>query len=430
MLIQAKGKENYRLVRKPSVKVRYQDSTEHVMKVTEQIARDMPDLGLPFMPPQARAAFRTVLDYEMPGANGCVEDILEFAQARGYCADPCDWVPSSEGDWQFPDLYQPWANWLAEEGYTWFYDGVRLTAENWDRWTPTGLAKAFRHLVFVDKTAAYDLLLTVGKAKKDATRLNLLREVGVRGSFYGLHPSDVGVVARFLDDPSHEVRALAREWLKGMNGLETEELHAEVAAKFFTVSDDGSVVFSTDVNAPDLTRSCLSTNLDAVASVLGLTAMDMVVNFDEETFVNAHPLLLTLTTDVEVRKILARRVVEAGLDWPPTVNDLEPDVWEKALRLMFQSPYSSAVFDFLGDKVGTLDMASVRQISHYPYLGQSIAEERASGRLPVNKLYDPLRNLALVASKDAAAELLDEALAAGIAPNNPRLTMLKYNLAL
>jgi len=436
MLIQAKGKENYRLARKPSATKRYRDSTEHVMKVTDQIARDMPELGLPFMPPHARDAFRKVLDYERPATNGSVVAILKFAHARGFCAHPCDWVPSSESDWQYPDLYQPWANWLAEENYTWFYDGVRLTAKNWGRWTPTGRAKAFRHLVNVDKIAAYDLLLNVGLTKKDAIRLSLLRKVGERGSFCGLHPSDVAVVARFLDDRSEEVRTLARKLLDGMNGLQTEQAHAEALARFFKVGADRRITISPEINAPGLMRTCFSTDLDVVAAVLGLTAKDIVRSVDMSSFTdktyhtcNAYHLLIS-TDDIEARRILARRAVDGGLECPTLVKDMEPDVWQKGLRLMFLSPYASAVFDFLGAKVGTLDMASIRQMSCYPNLAPSVTRERASGELPVNKIYDPLRCLALVASKDAAAELLEEARSAGIAPDNPRLTMLKYNLVL
>jgi len=61
---------------------------------------------------------------------------------------------------------------------------------------------------------------------------------------------------------------------------------------------------------------------------------------------------------------------------------------------------------------------------------RSITAERSEGKGPKYVGDDPLRLLAVVASKDAAAELLDEARSAGALEDNPRLAPLKFNLQL
>jgi len=103
MLIESKGAKHYSEMRKSCVQSDY-FAARSIMKVTEQIADEMPQLDLPRMTPEARNAFQAVLAHELLAGNGSVRDLLEFAKARGICAHPCDWVPSSESDNQFPDL--------------------------------------------------------------------------------------------------------------------------------------------------------------------------------------------------------------------------------------------------------------------------------------------------------------------------------------
>lgn len=436
MLIQSNDPKHYSEMRKHwtrAINPYSKDPTEGVMRVTEAIANQMPDLGLPRMPQNARTAFNDVLRYERPPGNGSVRSILTLTQARGYCAHPCDWVPSSEGDHQFPELYEPWAAWLAEKKYTPFYEGVRLTAENFDLWKPSPRVKAFRQLRRRDREAADQLLLTVVVKKPVAIRRDLVRVIGSDAMFNGLYPVDVPVIRHFLNDRDDKIRAYAEQKLNDMNGLETKEDHAKFLAKYFRINRTGlpKVTVSTQFHEDRVMRHCLSTDLDALAGVLGITAKDFVSSFDLEHFKGDLFSLSMRTTDTEARKVLAERVAEAGKECPAFLfRDADTDLWQKALDVNLGSQYPSTVFDFLGPKAGSLDITGVRKISHYSNLKSSIERKNETGQLPVNINYDPLRIIALCANKDAAAEVFQEALAAGIAHDNPRLTMLKYNLSL
>ena len=120
-------------------KLRSRESGPVVLKsVDERLAARLPDLRLPTMPHEARDAFRAILAYEAPPANGSLVNFLQLAQNRGYSADPCDWIP--DYDWKYagrhPELYQPWVDWLSEAGLTKFHSGNRITPENFARFSP------------------------------------------------------------------------------------------------------------------------------------------------------------------------------------------------------------------------------------------------------------------------------------------------------
>ncbi|PTX56774.1 hypothetical protein C8N43_1436 [Litoreibacter ponti] len=443
MLITSKADGVFAKIRKSWAKNLRRTSTHEVMRVSKAIARKMPDLDLPVMPAQARTAFRDVLIYERPPGNGSVEQTLTLAQARGYVAHPCDWVPSAMSDYQFPELYVPWAVWLAEQGYTPFYIGVPLTEANWDRWKPDPRRAAFRHLRRRDRAAGDALLMGPGAKAPAAERLDLLREIGSGGIFYGLYPDDVPIVRHMLNDRSEKVRDLAAEKLAEMDGLETRADHARVLARHFKVQGRGpspklngddtalKVVVSPELHEPNMMRHIHSTDLETLAEVLGLTPMELVCAIDPENFKSDFWGFLMRTRDMKIRAAYLHRLAEAGLETPGrAVPDGEAELAQRALEVALASEYPSTVFDTLGDKAGTLDVATVRRISHFRRFASSITEELETGGLPVNIQYDPLRIVAFIASKDAAAELLQEALDLGMDPDNPRLTMLKFNLAL
>jgi hypothetical protein len=399
-----------------------------------QLASQLPDLGLPRMNEAARAAFRSVLDYQKSASNGSFVDPLALAEARGFCAHPSDWVPAFDNDPQHPLLYQPWVDWLSENGLTPFHEGNKLTSKNWDHWKPRPRLHAFRKLLREDQQTAFGLLMTVGPSQPAATRLALLEAIDAGGSFHGNYPRQVPMLQYFLADHSAKIRTAAEQKLKNMNGLETEAAHAAELAKHIKVSD-GGVTYRTPPapNTRPLSINFSCTTFDLLANAVGLGPHDLARLSDLEELGSNFLMLLVLTGDVETRSIVASRMLER---FPPDhipirlFGGVAPPLWERGLRAQFKSEYPSSVLDFLGAKAGTLDMSLVRQIKHYARMVPSVIQELDSGELPVNEMYDPLRILALVASRGAAGELLREARAAGIAEGNPRLTMLKFNMAL
>jgi hypothetical protein len=423
------GGKNYEHVQ--VTKIRWLGGTELRMSLDEAFVKKVPKPSLPYMSHKARAAFRDVVEYVQPVSNGCMNDILLFAEARGYHAHPADWIPTFKGDNQFPAIYQTMVNWLAENGHIPFFEGVILTKANFDFFSQRVRIQAFKNMLRQDRLAAYDFLLSIGPEKSAQARYDLLNEIDAGAGFYGVYPSDIPILKQFLNDRSKKIRALAEKKLETTCHLATEGDHAKAISHHFSIDEDGDLSISPDFPDANLGRHCWSTNLDALAEELGVSSSYLVSNVSLEDFRGNVFTLFPRTSDTEAKKVLAKRLATAGLECPVSlIRYIPSEDWEKALYVTFKSEYPSTVFDFLGKKAGTLDISRVKQIKHYSRMVDSVTEELRSGKLPTNQSYDPLRNLALVASKEAAEALLQEALSAGMSEKNPRLTMLKLNTAL
>ncbi|MBE1292554.1 MAG: hypothetical protein GJ677_08700 [Rhodobacteraceae bacterium] len=175
----------------------------------------------------------------------------------------------------------------------------------------------------------------------------------------------------------------------------------------------------------------LSTTVDALATVFDMTAEEFVRRLDFELVKSDFAYIIVHTGNVEVRTAVAERMIAAGHDGPHELfRDLPLPVWEQGLRNSFKSPYIFGVNKFLGAEIGTLDASMMQELGAYQTLEQSVVCEMETGALPVNKNHDELRVLGLALDKRAAERVLKAVIALGMAENNPRLTMLKYNLQL
>ncbi|MEM7058252.1 MAG: DUF5691 domain-containing protein [Pseudomonadota bacterium] len=397
-------------------------------KVDAAVTAQMPPLAVPPMKQEARAAFLAILEYEKPMGNGSVRDYLGLAEARGYCAHPFDWVPSWKDDPRFPELYQPWVDWLAENGHSPFHTGVSLTEENWDLWKPGVRAKAFRMLLHSDRTTAHHLLTIKVPIQSAAVRLGILREFQAQ-DFDGNHPSDVPILEQFLADRSDKVRALAEQKIKDMNGLLTEEDHAQELTVYFK-ADEGRVELTSPAYADfKLRKHFQCTTFDHLAAALNLSPGKLANNWDLGLFSYDFLKLVIYTGDEENRLIVAGRAEAAGITLLTEIHPKIPQSIED-LRLSeaLASQYPSTVIDVIGP--GKLDAPVMREWHHFQRMAKSVIEELEQGRLPVNKLYDPLRILGLAVTCDTAKDVREEALSSGMSPENPRLTMLNFNIAL
>lgn len=391
----------------------------------------LPDLGLPRLGPHARAAFRAVLRNEKPTGNMSLDDILRLIEARGYVVHPADWIPRPSGTNHFPPRYAIWSEWLAAWGYWPYTEVVPLTLKNARRFRRDDLRKAFRNLYQKDRAEAYDLLLQLADTAPEQTRYLLLDTVGGGGGFYGNYPSDVPILRRFSNDPSEKVRDLVRKRLRNMEGLETVEAHAEHIAWHLDVQGDRIVASKPEYAKKVLLKNFACTTVEALASQLGLSPLDMIGRWDRDLFATDFWLLIVRCDDVAIRSAYAERRLQDGQEVTPLLlRGVDPPLWERGLRSTFQSPYIFSPFRFLGEKMGTMDATTMQELAAYKSMKASVLQELKTGKLPVNISYDELRVLGLTVDKTAAAEVLREALALGMREDNPRLSMVKLNLAL
>lgn len=405
---------------------------DHIIwKVDPLTALLLPDLGLPRMGPRARAVFRAILRDEKPPGNMSLDDILRLIEARGYVVHPADWVPRPSGTNHFPRRYSIWSEWLAAWGYWPYTEVVPLTLKNALRFRQDDLRKAFRDLYRRDRAAAYELLLQLVKTAPEKTGYLLLDTIGGGGNFSGNYPSDVPILKQFADDPSQKVRDLVTKRLRNMEGLETVEAHAEHIAWHLDVQQDRIVASKPEYVKRVFLKNFACTTVEALASQLGLSPLDMIRRWDRDLFYADFLMLIVRCDDVAIRSAYAGRRLQDGLEvWPQLLRGVDPSLWERGLRSTFQTAYIFSPFRFLGDKMGTMDASTMQELAAYKTMRASVLHEIEKGVLPVNKSYDQLRVLGLTVDKTAAAQVLREAIALGMSGDNPRLLMLKLNLEL
>lgn len=409
----------------------WMDGEAYPRRVNRLTAALMPDLGTPRMSPGARKALKAVFRYEEPMSDGSVTDILQLAEARGFAVHPCDWVPQPT-DTRYPALYRPWAEWLADKGYTAFGEGVRLTRENTLRFRHRDRISAFKRLYSKDRNAAYDFLISSAEIHDEEVRYDLLSEIGGGNLFSGSYPSDVPTLRYFLNDNSPDVRNYARDRLIAIEGKETAEMVAKHIARYLEVKEDSAIV----PVQPDFADACLFSDVlritvEDVAAVFDMQATEFVRRLDIGLVKSDFSYIITKTGSVEVRTIVVERLIEAGYEVGQAYyKDLPRHLWEHGLRSTFQSHYTSSVNNFLGPEMGTLDATMMRDLRVYQNMKRSVLCELETGELPVNEHHDELRILGLALNKSAAGQVLQEAIGLGMAEENPRLTMLHYNLQL
>ena len=391
----------------------------------------LPDLGLPRLGPRARAAFRAVIRHEKPTVNMSVDDILRLIEARGYVVHPADWIPRPSGANPFPPRYSNWSEWLADKGYWHHTEVVPLTLKNARRFRLEELRKSFSNLYQKNRAEAYDLLLNLAGIASEQTRFLLLDTIGGGAGFYGNYPSDVPILKQFANDPSEKVRDLVRKRLRNMEGLETAEAHAEHIAWHLDVQADRIVASKPEYAKKVLLKNFACTTVEALASQLGLSPLDMIGRWDRDLFATDFWLLTVRCDDVAIRSAYAEKRLQDGQDVSPLLlRGVDPLLWERGLQSTFQSQYMFTSFRFLGEKMGTIDAATMQELSAYKKMNSSVLSEIENGTLPVHNNWDPLRVLGLTVDKTAAAQVLREATSLGMREDNPRLLMLKLNLEL
>jgi hypothetical protein len=407
--------------------------------VDEELAKQLPLLRLPYMNDEARAAFRALLHYEKPSANGSLLDLLQFVEARGFCAHPCDWIP--EYSWQLggrhPALYQPWVDWLSEQGLTKFHEGNTLTTENCKRWSRGQRRWALKELIRDGRDDNFRVLKDFASTQPLSIRMQLVDEVYAWGSFDGCYPWQTPLLEYLQNDRAEKVSGVASYKLDRMGAFVTEEAYAQKLAAEMTVTAD-SVRYRDPpedyMMAHHFYKEFVCVSFDAFAAALGLLPVELARRADLDDAGKQLMSVAAMTGDVEVRSIFATRMLDLEIGGEhislALFTGVAQPLWERGLKAMFASPYVNSVQDYLGNKTGTLNSAMMREWNCSHYIAQTVTAELERGELPVNTSYDHLRVLGKVVDKQAAAEVLDEALAAGMKPDNPRLTMLKLNLAL
>jgi len=405
-------------------------------RADETLAENLPDLAVPRMNEGARAALRAVIEFEQPPANGSMADCLALAEARGFCADPRDWLPGYDLPGRHLPLYQPWVDWIAENGLAPFHEYNTLTAANWDRWKPKPLDGALRRSC-LNEPWMTDIVLNHSAAIPAAQRELILQVLSASRDENVIHRWQVPLIEHFLNDRLPKIRAAAQaklnhklsdQWRK-----EQAVEHAAALARHLTVQN-GRVSYAvrSEPHLMPFYTEWQNTTFAALAQALGLTPLQLAHGAELDFLDSQFVSLAARSEDVDVRTIIAQRVL--ATKEPSEIplglfRDLDPGLRQRMLEAQFKSQYWHSVQEFLGPERGFLTPEQMHQMSAYEAVKVSMRIQLEQGK-PVNISYDPLRAVAYSVGKEAAQELLDLVVTAGMKPDHPHLTMLYLNLAL
>lgn len=336
--------------------------------VDEDLAARLPELRLPTMGDPAREVFRTILAYEKPPANGSLVDFLQLAEARGYCAHPCDWIP--DYDWKYavrhPELYQPWVDWLSDAGLTKFHSGNRITPENFRRFSAGQRDGPIKVLIREGRHDDFAAIKAIAAAQPASARRAIVGSIYAWGSFDGCYPWQVPLIDHFLADKSDDVSALARTKRFSVGEFATEDAYARKLAGVLTVTADTVryTVPPEPYGAPFF-RELACVSVDALARTLGLSPAELARRVDLDGLGKDLMSVIAGTGDVEARSIFATRLLDRETGGENLALSLfegvAPPLWERGLQAMLKSPYVNSVQDYLGARTGTLDAVRMRE---------------------------------------------------------------------
>lgn len=249
-----------------------------------------------------------------------------------------------------------------------------------------------------------------------------------------VHSWQVPLIERFLGDRSAKIRDAARAMLQYKNVEQSQREHAQALVQHLVV-ESGRVRYAVkpEPHSMPFLRHWSGTTFAALAAALGLTPAQLAHGAELDLLDSSFMIMATGTGDVEVRTILGRRLLATtgGENIALLLfRDLDPGLRERALEAYFQSNYINSVQEFLGKEAGQLTPEQMHRMSAFQNIQEWLARHLKEGIKPVNLSYDPVRVVALSVGKEAAQKALDLALSAGMKPDNPRLTMLRFNLAL
>lgn len=401
----------------------------------------LPDLALPAVPDAARQVFRATLkDFEQ---HGLAERLLGFVASRGFVAHPLDWMPKSATT-DAPDIYAPWVDWIARREADHALPDDRLGAENWDAFFPAARRSELARMRIHDPAAARALLQEKAGGEPAETRLRLVQVMQTN-----LQRDDRPYLESLLTDRSGKVKSLAAHLLSRLgvsvgDDADKASAHAELAD---FIEAKRSLILRRRKLAPRALKTAAQERRRADLFEL-CTLRDLADRFetDEAGFVEAwtfgtegsvDALLVALaarTASDAALPVMMKSMIAAGRDalahTASLIARLSPTDGF-SLQMAALKTLDSDMLDTFQAHAPSFSALDTQDLSALPIVKTLLKDgartENASNRY---RLERALRLVAFLARREAAGDLVDRLVAAGLSPTEPCLNPLRLNAAL
>lgn len=407
----------------------------------------LPVLAVPSPPEAVRPRIRRLLTARRADAAG-VRALVLFLAARGFAMHPADWLPRPTDDWA-PAFYAPWQAWAGSEPQT---DATEaLTAETYQEWPWAARRAGLAAMRRSDGAAVRAIIAARAVGEPAERRLRLLEILED-----GLSAEDAPLLESFAGDRSDRVQALVRRLLARLGRVSdaalapdlSRELAQELAAmvelgRIGLLKRRNQLTFKPLKTAPQehRRRELLAVvTLAELAAALGVAEAGLVESLpaDHARIIGAFATMVVETASTEAWRALfdlTLQDVDAPLELAVTLSRRADATARSAMLAAVLARETAVGFDgslaVAGEMLGAAGGGPLARSAAYRALLELAATtlSQAAGA-PPPALATGLANLGLLLDAGAARAVIDAFQAAGLSGADPRLDMLRLNIAL
>lgn len=399
----------------------------------------LPRLALPTLAGPVRPLFRMAV--KQAGDAGARLRVAALTASRGFVAHPLDWMPAAT-DLDAPAVYAPWVDWQAKSSATSDPALQELDAENWEAFSPATRRALLARMRQADPAAARTLLEARAVAEPAEARVALVELLHV-----GLSVADAPFLEGLAGDRSAKVRKLAGRLLARIGrreaGAEADAAAAELAG-FIEQSRTG-VIRRRTVYAPlklksaaqmqrrsELFETC---QLIDLAAKLGANEGDLIAGWQlgAEDRVDIELARMTAGSGSERAAMqLADMLISAGATAPllallPRLDEPRRRSFVRAVLAgepRFLHLLTNAGVEL---ELGRTERDEIMTSRAYRQTRSALATgDDGEQRFALSHL----AMFGLLADVEAAQAILSDLVAAGVAPADSALALLRLNAAL
>ena len=401
----------------------------------------LPALALPVMAEGLRPRFRRILSAK--DGPAIERHLIDLLTARGVCAHPADWMPSSRDDWA-PDLYAPWLDWVrAESRAEGEPSGLRI--DNYEHWSWAERRAALSQLRGTDPAAALSIIAAKANSEPAERRMGLLEILEIK-----LSEADAGFLESLANDRSERVRATARAYLARLGKItDSSDLVAELAA-MVEIGKVGLIGRRTRLVIKPLKTSAQNARRHELFKLVAAAALAGALGVAEARLVEAPPegsrdgveafvqMMAATGSDAALRALLKGMLADAAtpvshlsalaprlsaeerLTLIPEIMARDGDGLETALAIA-------------GRELGAVPLAALLAAPATTALIRLLEALNGADaqRAPANAgVSTALNRIALLLDAPGAADLAARVGSWGLSPADPKLDLLHLNAAL
>ncbi|MBV8768484.1 MAG: hypothetical protein JO094_06260 [Hyphomicrobiales bacterium] len=400
----------------------------------------LPRLGLRVILETERARFRRVLAHKTGAVTG--HAVTSFMAARGFAPHPADWLPSPGND-ETAEVFTPWLDWVRGEPEA--PPDLAMTLETYDSFPFASRCAALAARRRSDPDAARAIIAAKARTEPAERRNKLVAILETK-----LSVDDGEFLASLATDRSERVQELARTLLARLGRVSGEDALATELAAMMTLGKIGLLRRRSRVTMTPLKTSAQEARRRELLGRVSLKSLSDALGATDTQLLEASPV-----GKADVLGAFARMIAKTGSDaacerlLELVLEDKEFPLAEALALVRRRRPaqaravaprilqrddrFFATTLAFVGP-VGEVTLAALTASPSFSALLRAMETARGAEdakRTEATRLVESgLDRLGVLASPEAASEIMARLAAMGLSAADPKLDMLQLNAAL